>query len=804
MPADSTAAPSAGTGGIAGAVAPRSLADDLRARGDEELQELVRARPELVNPVPADIGQLAARATTQASVLRALDRLDRFLLQTVDVLAALPETTTREQVTAWLGTDADEPLAHLRRIALTWGDADAPRLVRTARQVLASATGLGPPVRDALGSYGPRRLAVLLADLDLPPQPDPVAAARSVAEHLSSPGVVDRLLGDAPAAARDLLDRLTWDSATGRVSHATRAISVAAATTPVEWSLARGLLVGLDDTTVAVPREVGVHLRGGRLHREVRRTPPDLDGAGRDIASVDRTAAGAAFDHLRHVEDLLEAWGVDGPPVLRAGGLGVRDLKRTATVLDLEEAQAAFVVETAYVAGLVGSNGEVDDQFWPTPAYDAWLSEPPGVRWAAVADAWLGTTRVAALVGQRDDRDKALAALGPELDRPTAVSVRAAVLDELAAADRGFAPTLESLQQRLAWRRPRRANRLQADLAAATLREAELLGVLGRGALSGPGRALVGGRSTEAASRLAGLLPTPLDHVLLQADLTAIAPGPLETDLAHELALVADIESKGGATVYRFTESTVRRALDAGRSAADLHELLATRSRTPVPQPLTYLVDDIARRHGRIRVGTARAYIRCDDESLLSQLVADRRAATLQLRRLAPTVVVAGLEVGAVLDRLREMGQAPMAESADGAVLIRRPDVHRTGQRQRPPRLRHEPPVPSASLLDAAVRAIRVGDRASTVRRSLDTGLPEGALPRSATVDTLAMLQDAAMDGRALWIGYVNNDGQASQRVIEPVRVDGGTVSAYDHLRGEVRSFAVHRITGVATLDGDA
>ena len=79
----------------------------------------------------------------------------------------------------------------------------------------------------------------------------------------------------------------------------------------------------------------------------------------------------------------------------------------------------------------------------------------------------------------------------------------------------------------------------------------------------------------------------------------------------------------------------MRRALDAGRTAADLHTLLATHSRTPVPQPLTYLVDDLARRHGRIRVGTAGAYVRCDDTAVLDELVALRA-------RAPPTCACAG------------------------------------------------------------------------------------------------------------------------------------------------------------------
>jgi predicted DNA-binding transcriptional regulator YafY len=73
--------------------------------------------------------------------------------------------------------------------------------------------------------------------------------------------------------------------------------------------------------------------------------------------------------------------------------------------------------------------------------------------------------------------------------------------------------------------------------------------------------------------------------------------------------------------------------------------------------------------------------------------------------------------------------------------------------------------------------------------------------PSSPTVDILALLQVAAGTGETLWIGYVDAHGQASQRLIEPVVVQGGFVEAFDHLRQEVRTFAVHRITGAATVD---
>src|SRR5204862_3700425 len=162
----------------------------------------------------------------------------------------------------------------------------------------------------------------------------------------------------------------------------------------------------------------------------------------------------------------------------------------------------------------------------------------------------------------------------------------------------------------------------------------------GAGALSPAGRHLLDGDPAAAARALATLLPAPVDHVLLQADMTAVAPGPLTRDLGRELALLADVESTGHATVYRFSEQSVRRALDAGRSATEIHELLTHVSSTPVPQPLTYLVDDIARRHGRIRIGVASAYIRCDDDAALGELMSDRRAAVLGLWKFVLIVFV--------------------------------------------------------------------------------------------------------------------------------------------------------------------
>ncbi|WP_228922904.1 helicase C-terminal domain-containing protein [Streptomyces sp. DH7] len=817
---------------------PRTLAEALRARGDESLAGLLRARPDLLNPVPNDITQLATRASTRASVVRALEHLDRFALQTAEALAVAPDPAPYDTLLSLLtgdglddGDQRDDAgaaitaalpgaLSTLREQALVWGEDDRLRLVRTARELLApspqhpSPTGLGPTVSEATAGMSPGRLQEILAATGLPATHDPVSAVAALAALFTDRTRMAELLDTAPVEALSVLDRLVWGPPYGEVTPNP--------TPPVKWLRDRGLLLPVSTRTVVLPREAALHLRAGRAHRVPEPVPPVVAAAAeRDPQAVDRAAAGQAFTALSTVEELLKLWNGGGPAILRAGGLSVRELKRAANSLDVTEPIAAFWIELAYGAGLLATDGEPDERYAPTPASDEWLDLSAEDRWTHLATAWLAATRTPGLVGGQDAKGRALSALGPELDRSAAPDVRRRVLALFAELPPGTAPDAETLLRRLRWERPLRGGTtppaatgpgegadLRSRLALWTLNEAELLGITGRGALSSQARALLDEGPDAAAARLAPLIPEPLDHVLLQADLTAVAPGPLERPLAETLSVLADVESKGGATVYRFTPGSVRRALDAGQAAADLHAFLAAHSRTPVPQPLSYLIDDVARRHGHLRIGSASAYVRCDDEAVLNEILADRRSTGLRLRRLAPTVLASQADPGSLLEALRDMGYAPAAESAEGDVLITRAGARRTPPRTPPAPVPEGPPVPDGTLLGAAVRAIRAGDTAATVIRKEtsedpSSPTPAGSLPRTTSAETLATVQAAAMTGSAVWIGYVNADGAASQRVIAPVRVEGGFVTAYDHTADEVRTYPLHRITGVAELAED-
>ncbi|WP_339156602.1 helicase-associated domain-containing protein [Actinomadura luteofluorescens] len=781
-----------------------TYADWLRARGDDELRALLSARPELLAPVPADLTALAARAATPTAVSRALDRLDRFTLAVLEALLVLPSPAGPDALAAVLGTtsgQASGALATLRRFALAWGDG-APATAPGVRQSLPHPAGLGPPVREVFAGYPAERLTDLVTDLDGEAPRGFADSGRLLArltELLSDPAA---LIEDAGPEARAALDQLAWGPPVGRVADARRPVRLDTATTPIERLLARGLLAAEDDRTVTLPREVALHLRGGALFRDVPAEPPPLTPAAgpRREDVVVRAAAGEAAGAVRLIEELLERWGLEPPPVLRSGGLAVRDLRAAATLLDVPEWKAALLVEVAYAAGLLTRSGDLDGEWLPTPAYDLWLMRDTAGRWTELARGWLKSDRAAGLAGDRDDRDRLINALSEAMTRSSAPSTRRAVLDVLAGADRGVAVGEDALRARLAWLRPRHGGPARDRLVGWTLREAAALGLTGFGELAPFGRDLLAGDDPEPA--LEKYLPEPVDEILVQADLTAVAPGPLVTELARELALAADVESTGSATVYRFTPESVRRALDAGRTAADVTDLLTRHSATPLPQPLVYLIDDVARRHGHLRVGALSSYVRTDAPATLDEILADRRAAPLRLYRLAPTVLASGLQRADLLDGLRAMGLAPVAEAPGGGVIVTRPDAQRADPPPTAEIVRFRPDDRTdASMISAAVRAVRAGDEASRHGAEQARQAPSGEPPRSPAMATVERLRGAVERGGRVWIGYLDQQGQASSRIVEPVRVEGGFLTGYDATRAAVHRFALHRITGVSELD---
>jgi hypothetical protein len=751
----------------------RSLADWLRAWSDAELAALVLARPDLVVPVPADLGVLATRVADRVHVARALDGLDRFALQVLDALLLLDQPADPAAVADLLGVDPAGALEHLENLALVW-DAPQLRLVAGLAAAIPRPAGLGRPAGALLRRTDRAVLAGMLAAQGLPATNDRDEAATRLARALRLPDDEDE---------RRVLAAVDAGGGIGQVGGA---LSVAdpADPSPVRRLLARGLLVPIDADTVELPREIGTALRPTLLPG-VTPTPPPLELTGAP-GDIDATGALEAGEAARLTGLLLAAVGNDPPAERKSGGLGARDLRTLSRHLGATEQTTALVAEIAYGAGLLGRTTAVDPSFAPTHDADGWGRGELPDRWERIARAWLAAPNVVAEVGARDEHDAVVTALAQQSYRPVARALRTALLGVLASAPTGRAPTRDALVARLAWQTPRRMP-AYLPLVDATLAEAAFLGVTVGTALTGFGRALLAG--TKPADALQRALPPFVDHLLLQGDHTAVAPGPLPTTLAREMALLADVESPGSATVYRFTPATVRRALDAGWSAGDVHAFLTRVGRGDVPQGLSYLVDDTARRHGLLRAGTAAAYLRCDDEQLLTEVVSDPRLEGLRLRRIAPTVLIAGAAPGPLIEGLRAAGYAPVGERADGGVSIVGREPTRAGRGVTP-----SFPAPREGDAERVVASLRAGDRASRA------GSRPGAEPSGIT-STLALLEGAASAGSPVLLGYVNAQGQDSRRIVEPQSVAAGLLTAYDHKTQERRSFALHRITDVRVVE---
>jgi hypothetical protein len=202
----------------------------------------------------------------------------------------------------------------------------------------------------------------------------------------------------------------------------------------------------------------------------------------------------------------------------------------------------------------------------------------------------------------------------------------------------------------------------------------------------------------ELADLAAEALPDGPDRFLLAGDLTVVAPGGLAPGVEARLAGLADREAAGSGT-WRIHDASLRRAFDEGGTAEEVLEFLRRHSSTPLPQALAYLVADVARRHGRLRVGGTTTYLR-GDPAAVAGAVRSAAGRRLGLRELAPGVAVTGRSQRELLAALRKAGEAPVAEEADGSPRPEGSRPVRHVQRVVPDRLGRAAATPNGHAAD--------------------------------------------------------------------------------------------------------
>lgn len=653
----------------------RSLADDLRARSESELHQLLALRPDALNPVPNDIAQLASQLSTGGSVKLALDGLDRI---TLSVLQALINISSPG---AGVGFDQLEP---------------AEEVAQAIERLWRSGLLWGARPGDAAASF-----KVMTAALEiLTRESSPIATASLVRRPLDS---------------KPILFAKTINVQSGQ--HALAAVST--------------------------------------------------------------------------VIELCQFLGQHPVAILRSGGIGVRDLATVGTHLGIDEAAAGFWLELAHQAKLVGLRHSESTHLTATTYYDTWRHYELGQMWAHLAIAWMNQSRDLDKLIDVSDRVPVLGQLPQPAWLP---AVRTVTLAGLADAPTGEAPEFNELIDHLAELRPRIARNRLARIAAATLREAELLGAVVGGSLTTLGRALIAQPiDRHAVAELAGQeMPALAEEFMAQADLTLVVPGPPSVSLREFLDAVADIESIGGAVVYRVSEASIGRAIAAGWDPEELLNGMRSRSATPLPQPLEYQVTDAARKVGQTSVGSAGSYVSAQDESVINSIATHPQASEFGIVRVAPTVAIAQVDANRLAMLLRSLGI-----SATGTQVF--------GTSAQAPRAPEVPEDADESVDDlfiaALVNALVKSEAADEAAGKQPIPAAPRELPRMATAATSQVLRAAQQSATPVWIGYADNAGSTSRRLIDVVAIASGAVSAFDHATGRIRTLVLSRITGAQLLE---
>ncbi|CAN5494901.1 helicase-associated domain-containing protein [soil metagenome] len=345
------------------------------------------------------------------------------------------------------------------------------------------------------------------------------------------------------------------------------------------------------------------------------------------------------------LDQAMRAWQASPPAALKNGDarIGKSDVRSTAKSIGLHGDTVDLASQLAISIGLLlrnvvgrsgrGRNQRVDEVWMADPAMSAtWEVLAPLQRWARLVAEWC-SPRIAC---------------GHQL-----LVNRHLVLWELSQLADGTGYSDES--EFATWFRDRHASLGHRDAALECIADLRLLGVVTAGpvALTRLGRAVLADPGSVA--EMAG---PESSAVVVQADLTVIAPPDLRHDLVVGLDALADLESASGAMTYRLDIARITREVQAGRTATDIVDFLAGISSVPLPDTVVRLVHDAAGRAASVRVIAAPTVVAVADPADLATACAIK---ALKLTRITDTLAVTEVSHAKVRAALERKGLAPQS-----------------------------------------------------------------------------------------------------------------------------------------------
>ncbi|WP_410637889.1 helicase-associated domain-containing protein [Amycolatopsis sp. lyj-346] len=632
-----------------------TTADELLGRlaglDKDDLAKVLAHRPDvLAEPWPRRLDVVAARLASPGSVDAALLALPTPLVQVVRAVQLCHALGQRPapvgEVARLLGTDTatvESSVDELAERALLWRDEDRVRLPELLHRNSFASEGLGHPVANLLGELGTSRLAKLSRTLGLPDTARKPELLDGLVRFFRDGEGVRTLFATAPEETRKLLQ----DMADG--------VPEVEGLAPAGWAFDHGFLFGTYFGTVAMPIEVSLALRGPDHQLPFTPEEPQFDVTHTGAEAAEAASSAAALRLLDRASAILDLAAAEPLPLLKDGTIGARLVKKLAKDTGGTPAEIELAIDLAAQAGLLLADEPPPPRRGqkapaPTLAPHPDLARPePAVLYRLLLTTWWDP-------------------VPPEFETDVDALVRRLVVRVLARLAPGDAVTdVDALIRLAEWHAPMLPTDDFAGYVRVALDEGELLGVVAHGAVTAAGRALLAPeRLVEVTGELVSRARTT---ALFGTDLTAIVPGSPDARLAALLDRVADREAQGTATSWRFSPASVRRALDQGATTAGLLDDLRAVAAGDLPQPLVYLVNDVARRHGEAQVIDVASVV-VGEPAVLAELAAHRKLAKLGLRAVAPTVLTSTVDATGTLEALRQAGYAPTRHAADGSIVL--------------------------------------------------------------------------------------------------------------------------------------
>ena len=344
---------------------------------------------------------------------------------------------------------------------------------------------------------------------------------------------------------------------------------------------------------------------------------------------------------------VLGAWRNEAPPALNDGGLGVAPVRSLAKKLGVPAVQVGVIAnhlvrreilrpEVARIEGRGRNRAPV--YRWGVASDDRWESRSAVHHWADLVAWWLETDLA--------ERRGAPERVGRESPDPDAVLARSLFVRFLLGVDPGTGLDTEDLAIGLWWRFPAVFVPDHVDALTAVARALGIVPSAGPVGLTSAARALLAGRFGE-------IVADDERHFVVQNDHTIVAPTNLARDLASSLAVIADLESEGGARVFRLTEASIARGFEHGFDGPGIEAFLRDNASKPVPQAVVYLVHDVARKRNRLSIAEGATVIVSDDPALVAQAV---KVTAARLRAVGLHAAVSPLAAAKVEVALRAKG----------------------------------------------------------------------------------------------------------------------------------------------------